>query len=180
MPEFQRMIKARLLPGKPVVLSANETECAALAERFGIAAIKELEASLTLEQTGAGISARGPLNADLIQSCAVSGEDLAITIREDLELLFVEDAVLAARDLGDINEDGAIEVELPANEADEIGYTGDAFDLGEAAAQSLGLAIDPYAEGPGADAARAKAGIADESAPSGPLANALSAALKKS
>ena len=63
---------------------------------------------------------------------------------------------------------------------DEIEYEGDSFDLGEAIAQTLGLAIDPYREGPDADSARRESGIqSDESIqPSGPLAEAL-AALKK-
>ena len=47
------------------------------------------------------------------------------------------------------------------------------------AAQTLALAIDPYAEGPDADATREKAGIKSDDAPSGPLAEALGAALKK-
>ena len=47
---------------------------------------------------------------------------------------------------------------------------GTAFDLGEAVAQSFGLAIDPYAAGPEADSVRREAGIVDEDAPSGPFA----------
>ena len=50
------------------------------------------------------------------------------------------------------------------------------IDPGEAVAQSLALAIDPFAEGPGAEEARRRAGILSESA-AGPFA-AL-AALKK-
>ncbi|QYU69205.1 hypothetical protein J4558_03410 [Leptolyngbya sp. 15MV] len=52
------------------------------------------------------------------------------------------------------------------------------FDLGEAVAQSLGLAIDPYAVGPEAEAARREAGIASDDVPSGPLAEALRALRK--
>ena len=59
---------------------------------------------------------------------------------------------------------------------DEIPFEGHVFDLGEAVAQSLALAIDPYAVGPNAEQARKDAGIGDEAA-SGPFA-AL-AALKK-
>ena len=51
------------------------------------------------------------------------------------------------------------------------------FDLGEAVAQDLALAIDPYAVGPGAERARKEAGLLDEAA-AGPFA-ALEA-LKKS
>jgi hypothetical protein len=40
---------------------------------------------------------------------------------------------------------------------------GGRFDLGEALAQTLGLAIDPYLEGPNAEEARRKAGLMDPS-----------------
>ena len=45
-----------------------------------------------------------------------------------------------------------------------------AADLGEAVAQSFGLALDPYATGPDAETTRRDAGIVAESAPSGPFA----------
>ena len=61
------------------------------------------------------------------------------------------------------------EIEITADDCDEIEYEGMTFDLGEAVAQSLGLAIDPFAEGPEADAARQKHGLAGEEA-SGPFA----------
>ncbi|MEM8726635.1 MAG: DUF177 domain-containing protein, partial [Pseudomonadota bacterium] len=70
-------------------------------------------------------------------------------------------------------------IELDAEDCDEIEYAGDMFDLGEAVAQTLGLAIDPYAEGPNADAARKAAGIVEEGEQDGPLAAALTALKKK-
>ncbi len=178
-PELSRVIKTRALPADPIAVIANQDECTALAARFGIVRIELMEAQVSLEKARGGIAACGPLKAQIIQACAASGEDFSVTIAEELNLLFVDEAILAARDAGEVNEEGAIEVDLFAAEAEEIGYSGDTFNLGEAVAQSLGLAIDPYAEGPNADAARQDAGIADEDAPSGPLASALSEALKK-
>ena len=70
------------------------------------------------------------------------------------------------------------EIELEADDCDEIEYTGDMFDLGEAVAQTLGLAIDPYAEGPNAEAVRAAAGIVTDGEQDGPLA-AMLAGLKR-
>ena len=52
----------------------------------------------------------------------------------------------------------------------EIAFEGDDIDLGEAVAETLGLAIDPYARGPDAEAARRAAGLSDEDAPTGPFA----------
>lgn len=172
--ELSRIIKVRQLPGEKVVVEADAAERSALAVRFGLSAVENLRAEIALEKEGKSIRATGSLNAQIVQNCAISGEDFPVTVFEEINLRFVEESILPATQ----NEDGEIEIELTADDSDEIEYSGDAFDLGEAIAQTLGLAIDPYAEGPNADAARKAAGISDEDAPSGPLAEAL-AALKK-
>ena len=109
------------------------------------------------------------MRAAIRQSCAISGEDIPAQIEEAIDLKFVEHSALDPA----MDEDAEIEVELDAEDCDEIEYGGDAFDLGEAVAQTLGLAIDPYAEGPGADAARKRAGIVAEGEQEGPLAEML-------
>lgn len=173
-PEFSRMVRLRPLPGGELALEANEAERAALARRFGLPAIDALSAHVELEQDGKAIRATGTLAASITQLCAISGEDFATQISEPLALRFVEEGRIDPA----LAEGEDIEIELDAEDLDEIEYSGDAFDLGEAIAQSLGLAIDPYAEGPNADAARKSAGISSDDAPSGPLAEALKA-LKK-
>ncbi|MEM9501513.1 MAG: DUF177 domain-containing protein [Pseudomonadota bacterium] len=172
--ELSRVFKVRPLPGDTVVIEADETERKKLAGRFGLTAIESLRAEIELDAEKSGIRAVGTLNAQLIQPCAISGEDFAVTVAETIDLRFVKESTLPQSQ----TEDGEIEIDLSSEDSDEIEYSGDTFDLGEAIAQTLGLAIDPYAEGPNADAARKAAGIGDEDAPSGPLAEAL-AALKK-
>ena len=173
--ELSRLIKVRPLPGEPVLIEANADERAALSKRFGLSKIHSLAAKIELEARDDAIIASGTLTASIEQPCAISGEDFTVAIDEPVDLRFVSESTLAQAE----NEDGEIEVDLSADDSDEIEYSGDMFDLGEAIAQTLGLSIDPYAEGPGAQAAREAAGISDEDAPSGPLAEAL-AALKKS
>jgi uncharacterized metal-binding protein YceD (DUF177 family) len=164
------MIKTRPLPAGPVVIEATEAERAALAERFGLGAIASLRAEVELEQKPRATRASGRLRAAIMQPCAVSGEDFPVTINEPVDLRFIEQHQHPAP------QDE--EIELEADDCDEIEFTGDMFDLGEAVAQTLGLAIDPYAEGPNADAARKAAGIAQEGEQDGPLA-ALLAGLKR-
>lgn len=147
-----------------MVLEANEAERAALAERFGLVSIGSLRAEITLEAKAERIEADGVLDAEVVQSCAVSGDDLPVTISEPLALAFVPAESLSTEE----------EVELEEHELDEIAYEGTSFDLGEAVAQSLALAIDPFATGPNAEAARRDAGLADEDR-SGPLAAGLAA-----
>jgi uncharacterized metal-binding protein YceD (DUF177 family) len=168
-PEFSRMVRARPGPPERIAIEASEAERAALAARFEVVAIRALRAELAFTPDGEAIEARGALTADLVQACAVSGENFPVRIEEPLTLRFVREA-------REVDPDE--EAELPADEPDEIEFTGDSFDLGEAVAQSLGLAIDPFAEGPNADVVRREAGIADEDAPKGALAEAL-AALRK-
>ncbi len=173
--ELSYMVKARPLPGETIKIEADAGERTALAERFGLAGIDRLHAEIDLEQRAGAIRASGTLAADVQQICAVSGEAFPARIEERVDLRFVE----RSGDSHDENDDAEIEIELEADDCDEIEYSGDAFDLGEAVAQTLGLAIDPYAEGPEADAARERAGITGDDTPNGPLAEALAALTKK-
>lgn len=163
-PEFSRPVRARPAPPERLAIAADAAECAALAKRFGVTAIVSLSAQATFAPEDAAIAATVTLVADLVQTCAVSLEDIAVHIEDRLTLRFVPAGSQACSDE---------ERELSQVELDEVEYEGDTFDLGEAVAQSLGLAIDPYSEGPGADAARRAAGLGDDSQPTGPLAEAL-------
>jgi uncharacterized metal-binding protein YceD (DUF177 family) len=163
--ELTRMVKTRPLPAGPVVIEASAEERAGLAARFGLGAVEALRAEIALEQRPRAIRATGRLTAAVMQPCAISGEPFAVTIDEPVDLRFVEQRQQLAP------EDE--EIELEADDCDEIEFDGEMFDLGEAVAQTLGLAIDPYAEGPEADAARAAAGIVQEGEQRGPLADLL-------
>lgn len=164
--ELTRIVKRKPLPAEPMIIEANAEERAALARRFAITAVDTLTATLNLSDKGSAVLVEGELRADIVQPCAVSGEDFAHSITEEISLRFVPAAPPPAQP--------DMEFELEAEDLDELEYEGESFDLGEAVAQSLGLAIDPYAEGPNADEARAKAGIKSDDAPStGALAEAL-------
>ncbi|HZF46469.1 MAG TPA: DUF177 domain-containing protein [Sphingomonadaceae bacterium] len=160
-PEFSRMIDIRSVDNRVRHLEADEAERAALAKRFGLISIGKLEADVSLVKDGTEVEANGTLNAEIVQSCAVTGEDLPATIREEFTLRFVEETPVEFTE--------GEEVELEAEELDEIPYRGMSFDLGEAVAQGLALAIDPYATGPNAEKVRKEAGLLDESA-NGPFA----------
>lgn len=163
--EFSRLFDRRHLSGKPEHLVATEAECKALSRRFGLVSIGRLEATLTLSADGDTIAARGKLDADIVQSCAVSGDDLPVSVAEKIDLRFVPQQEIAEEEL-----------ELESGDLDEIPYAGHTFDVGEAVAQSLALAIDPYATGPRADQVRKEKGLLEPGA-AGPF-SAL-AALKK-
>lgn len=151
--EFPRPFDVRQAGGRTIDLAASDAERSALARRFGLVRIERLEAQIRLSREGAVIDAEGDLVADIVQSCAVSGEDLPVAIREPIAFRFVPAAKRTEPDE---------EIELEAEDLDEIEYEGHSFDLGEAVAQSLALAVDPFATGPKAEEARRKAGLGGE------------------
>lgn len=144
-PEYTHMIDLRQISDLPLVLEPGEDERRRLAGRFSITAINSMRANLLLTVDGAKVEAKGHLAAKIIQICAISGEDFPVTISEPVALRFVPPA--QGRQPDD-------EIEISADDCDEIEYEGTSFDLGEAIAQTLALAIDPFAEGPNADKAR--------------------------
>jgi uncharacterized metal-binding protein YceD (DUF177 family) len=145
-PEFSRPFDVRQLDHRAVSLAANEAERKALAARFGLVRIDRLEAEVTLTRKGNALDATGTLVAQIVQSCAVSAEDLPLRIDEPLILRFVPENPRPSAEE---------EVELEPDALDEVPFSGSTVDLGEAVAQSLALAIDPFAVGPEAERARA-------------------------
>ncbi len=168
--ELVRLVKPRALPAGAMTIVASAAECAALARRFGVTAIHALKAEVSFDEKDGAVLADGTLAASIEQPCAVSRDDFTYDVTEPLSLRFVPESSGRAYEPDE-------EIELDSDDLDEIEYAGETFDIGEAIAQTLGLAIDPYREGPGAEAVRQDAGIeSDENrAPSGPLAEALAA-----
>jgi uncharacterized metal-binding protein YceD (DUF177 family) len=167
-PEFSRPVDVRQVEGKHMQLEATPEECAALAQRFALVRIERLAAELVLSRVENGAEGRGQLSAAIVQICAVSGEDLPVEIDEPMFFRFVSAEGERAPDE---------ELEVALDDCDEIDFTGTMIDIGEAVAQSLALAIDPFAVGPNAEQARRQAGLLDEQA-AGPFA-ALAALKKK-
>ena len=158
--EFSRMIDIRGIPNGPLKLEANAAERAALAKRIGIESIERFEAEVTLVRGGTTIDVTGRIAAAITQMCAISSEPFATTVDEPLALRFVPETAPSAAE---------IELEIDSEASDEIAYVGTQFDLGEELAQSLALAIDPYATGPNADGVREETGLSDR-ASGGPFA----------
>ena len=136
-PEFSRPVTVASVPaeGRVIELEANPAERARLAARFGLPAIDRLTCRFTLHPLpGGGLTAQGQLAAQVRQECVVSTEPFAAAVTEDFSLRFVPPQALSA----DIEVDGP----------DDIPITGANVDLGEAAAEQLALALDPYPRHP--------------------------------
>ena len=138
--------------GQTVAITADPAERAALAERFGLIALDRLAAEIGLERDGAVIMARGRLLADVVQACIASDEPVPSTIDETFTLRFVPEDVLAQSD----------EVELSETDCDTLPHDGKVIELGEAVAETLALALDPFPRSPAAEAALREAGVVGE------------------
>lgn len=136
-PEFSRRFPVDTIGTAPrdVDIEASADERAALATRFDLIALDHFAASATLAQGALGVEATGRFEAGVIQACVVTGDPVAAAVADEFRLRFVDRALLAH---------DADEIELSGADCDIMELDGGAVDLGEAVAQSLGLALDPF------------------------------------
>lgn len=164
-PEFSRPVRIDTIGEGPRQLNvqAEEVERINLARRFGLVAIDRLAADLTLSRKGKDVAMDGTLSAKVVQACVATGEPLDAAIDVPFALLFRPQPEAAGP------ED---EIELGGNELDVIFYDSSSIDVGEAAAETLLLNLDPYPRAPGAEEALRQAGVKseEEAAPLGALA----------
>lgn len=153
-PEFSRPVRIDTIGSAPRTLSiaADEAERAALAQRFDLASLEAIGAEIELRAAGEAIEARGTATAMLAQRCVVTGEDVPAGIAEPFAIVFRPPP----------GADGGDEVELGADDLDVMFIEGSSIDLGEAVAETVALALDPYPRAPGAEAALQAAGVKSE------------------
>jgi len=157
-PEFSRPERVDTIGEREraVVVEATAAERAALAARFDVIAVDALSAEWTIRRTAAGIVARGRVRAAVAQACSVTGDPVPAAIDEPADILFVAQGTGAAAEE---------ELELDADAADTVFYAGGAIDLGEAAAETMALALDPFPRSPAAGAALREAGVRGDDEP---------------
>ncbi len=148
-PEFSRRVPVSRIGagGLEQRVEADADECRALAQRLQLPAVASLSCRFRLSPPLHGdVDAEAELRAEVTQVCVVSLEPFEATVSERFALRFVPEPVAAAP--GGTPEDGGDD-DLDLAAPDELAYAGDAIDLGEAAAQQLALALDPYPRMPG-------------------------------
>lgn len=151
--EFSRPIRLDQIGTQPrtIDLTASAEECTALAERFGLLSVGALSAQFVVVQQADGIAASGWVRGDVVQACVATAEPVPAHIDEGVALRFVPEPQTA--------ED---EMELDEGEIDTLFYSGGAIDLGEAAAETLALALDPFPRSESAVQALKEAGVLSE------------------
>ena len=140
IPEFHRPISLdRIGPhGLDLTVEANAAECAALAIRMNLPAVLAMSCEFHLIREGRDVVlARGILRARVTQTCVISLEEFDAPVEEVFQVSFVP----SGEETDDIDPESD----------DEIPFEGNSIDLGEAAAEQLGLALDPYPRMPGVE-----------------------------
>ena len=151
--EFARPLRVDTIGDEPrtVEIEADAQERTALAKRFDLIGIDRLTGNFAIRRDAAGIVAEGRVAAAVTQACSITGDPLPATVDEPVALRFVPE-----------DDSGQDEVELGDNDIDVIPYDGGAIDLGEVAAETMALALDPFPRGPNAEAKLKEAGVLSE------------------
>lgn len=152
--EFPRPVRLDAIGQAPHDLrfAADEAERGALAARFALAALDSLEVELAVRREGTTVYAEGRISAAVVQSCVATGQPLPSKIAEPFNLRFVPEAEAADQE----------EIELTDQDCDTLTYSGGAVDMGEAAAETLLLALDPFPRCPDAGETLRRAGVVSE------------------
>lgn len=143
-PEFSRPVLVDVIPtrGIDMEIEAKPSECAGLAERFGIVAVQSLTASVHLQAMAGGTLFRvdGRLRAKVTQTCVVTLEPMAQQVDESFTMTF-----------GGGEESDTMELDLSMDDDDPPEPLVDgAIDVGEVVAEHLALALDPFPRKAGA------------------------------
>lgn len=149
----QRLPLDQIRDGDRLDLSADQAECASVAERLGLRCIDRFDAHAVLSRDGEKIRATGRIKASLEQSCVATGDPVPAHVDEAFDILFLPEPRG-----GEADE----EVELGSEDLDTMFHDGSAIELGSAIVDSLALALDPYPRSAGADAALKEAGVLSE------------------
>jgi uncharacterized metal-binding protein YceD (DUF177 family) len=138
-PELSRIVSITRLGDDEAryQITATDTERKALARRFNLVAVDRFAADVRISREAqGGIRLKAAIEADIVQECVVTLEPFASRVADDFTLLYRRRAARQSEVL-DVDEDEFEPLE------------GDAIDIGEAVAQQLSLALDPFPRSPG-------------------------------
>ncbi|WP_338427004.1 YceD family protein [Sphingopyxis kveilinensis] len=147
--------------GRTVAVEADAAARERIATRLGLIALDHFALTAAIRAVAGGLAATGEVKAEVVQACAATGLPVPARIAERFDLRFLRDV--------DTPASADEEVELDRDALDLLPLEGDRADLGEAAVQTLSLALDPFPRHPDADRILAEKGVLSEEA-AGPFA----------
>jgi len=160
-PEFSRLIPLDRLSSKEktFTIEADAKERTALAERLGVPEVRAVRAeiALRLAQGGRIVLLRGRLHAELVQYCVVTLDPVETQVDEEFTRSY---------STAEGREPAEVVVEMDEDDPPEPVENGQ-VDIGEAAAEHLALAMDPFPRAAGVSYEPLPE-TADSEAPEGP------------
>lgn len=152
--EFSRPLRIDHIDraGKKITIETNSEEAAALAERFDLLSIESMSADFKVKpvEGGTKYEVTGHLFAKVTQQSIVSGLPVETEVKQDILAWYADyervtsfEKVKKQREREDIED----EREIKSEEDDPEKIVNGAIDLGEVAAQFLGLALDEFPRG---------------------------------
>lgn len=153
--EFPHVVTlAEAAQGRRIALEADADARARIARRLDLVALDRFTVAAEVRAVAGGIAATGRIEADVVQSCAATSLPVPAAVAEDFDLRFLRDAMPVT--------EAEEEVEIDSADCDILPLEGDRADLGEAAVQTLSLALDPFPRHPDADRILVEKGVLSE------------------
>ena len=150
-PEFSRLIRLDQAISNAAggTIAASAEERAALTIRFGLSALDSLDADYRMAEENGVLHTRGRLRARVAQPCVATGEPVPQAIDIPFVIRFLPEGTDGEQE----------EMELSEEDCDTVFFAGSGIDIGEAVAETLALALDPFPRAPDADAWLKKMGV---------------------
>ena len=142
--EFSRIFNLDLIKknGTEIEYEASEEECQKLAERFSIPKVVSLKAKCKLKKLAqkdfGDYSLFVDMNAEIIQQCVITLEDVGESIDEKFSIIFKRDSSSEA------GRNQEKEIDFDADEEDIVFIQDNEVDIGEYIAEYLSLSMNPY------------------------------------
>ncbi len=153
-PEFSHIVTvAEAGQGRDVAIEADAGARARIAQRLGLIEVSRFTVKAEVRAAAGGIAVKGAIGADVVQRCAATDLPVPTTLNEGFDLKYLRDI-----DAGSAEE----EIEISDSDCDILPLENERIDLGEAAVQTLSLALDPFPRHPDADRILAEKGVLSE------------------
>lgn len=124
--------------GTALEIAASDSECRALAKRFGFLGLQGFAARVTVDlQPGGQVVVEGRLRGKIVQACVLSLEPVTQELDDAFRIVF-------KKDLAEERDPESGEAVLNAQADAPEPLTGNMLDVGEIVAEQLSLAAEPY------------------------------------
>ncbi|MDP1628244.1 DUF177 domain-containing protein [Parvibaculum sp.] len=148
--EFSRIVTVNDVPpsGIEIKFTADAKALKALARRYDVAEVKHLSGTGRIRPyRKAGLTLECTFKAEVVQSCVVTLDPVSQSIETSFTQRYLP-AHMIEPEIGVPVAESEIVIDVEAEDAPEP-MTGNGIDVGEAVAEQLALAIDPYPRKPG-------------------------------